>query len=305
MNIPITMSAQQLQSEVARLRRVVADFVDIISNHTIAMQAAVIDASFNDSDKGMSWVRNTLFGPGLFPDIDEAIEMSETNPAQAWFDHKMAAHEAFRAQHPRQETPPWPQGMPPASWDEYAMHEAIRLIPGARVVLPYSQRVNMLHRALTEAMWFAAPGGEPVYASEPTRMLPKIGAVPSSLAESPGICALQRLAESICIIDKKACWDSLAMFEVRDALVAVAGRSDASAASVQLPEIEAVASAVHQAWIEAKLAAGITSRPAADGREQMVPYAQLDNDLQELDRATVRAVYSAIEKTKAHMENAS
>lgn len=64
---------------------------------------------------------------------------------------------------------------------------------------------------------------------------------------------------------------------------------------MKLPDIEHVAAAVHQEWINTKLAQGITSRPAADGREQMVPYEQLDNDLQELDRATVRAVYRAIE----------
>lgn len=67
-----------------------------------------------------------------------------------------------------------------------------------------------------------------------------------------------------------------------------------------LPNIELVAAAVHQAWIDTKLAAGIPSRPAADGREQMVPYSQLDDDLQELDRATVRAVYKAIERTRSN-----
>lgn len=63
-----------------------------------------------------------------------------------------------------------------------------------------------------------------------------------------------------------------------------------------LPDIEIVASEVHQAWIEAKLAQGITSRPAADGTEQMVPYAELPDALKELDRATVRAVYAAIDR---------
>lgn len=65
---------------------------------------------------------------------------------------------------------------------------------------------------------------------------------------------------------------------------------------MKLPDIELVAATVHQAWIDAKIAAGVKSRPAADGREQMVPYEQLDDDLKELDRATVRAVYAAIEK---------
>lgn len=65
---------------------------------------------------------------------------------------------------------------------------------------------------------------------------------------------------------------------------------------MNLPDIETVAAAVHQAWIDTKLAQGITSRPAADGTEQMVPYADLPDALQELDRATVRAVYAAIER---------
>ena len=36
--------------------------------------------------------------------------------------------------------------------------------------------------------------------------------------------------------------------------------------------------------------------PAADGREQMVPYWQLDDDLKELDRVTVRSVLASIER---------
>ena len=45
--------------------------------------------------------------------------------------------------------------------------------------------------------------------------------------------------------------------------------------SQRLPDIETVASQVHQAWIDTKLVQGITSRPAATGEEQMVPYYQL------------------------------
>jgi hypothetical protein len=68
---------------------------------------------------------------------------------------------------------------------------------------------------------------------------------------------------------------------------------------MNLPDIESVAAEVHQAWIETKLAQGITSRPAADGTEQMVPYADLPDTLKELDRATVRAVYAAIQRCGA------
>ena len=65
---------------------------------------------------------------------------------------------------------------------------------------------------------------------------------------------------------------------------------------MNLPDIEVVSAEVHQAWIDAKLAQGIKSRPAADGTEQMVPYADLPDALQELDRSTVRAVYAAIKR---------
>jgi Lar family restriction alleviation protein len=81
---------------------------------------------------------------------------------------------------------------------------------------------------------------------------------------------------------------NIARWNVRAALAAP------GQAPQPLPDVELVAAAVHQAWIDAKRAAGIQSRPAADGREQMVPYAELDDDLQELDRATVKAVYAAI-----------
>lgn len=57
--------------------------------------------------------------------------------------------------------------------------------------------------------------------------------------------------------------------------------------------IEDVAADVHAAWIEAKLAQGVTSRPSSDGVEQMVPYQDLPDHLQELDRATVRAVLAS------------
>ena len=62
-----------------------------------------------------------------------------------------------------------------------------------------------------------------------------------------------------------------------------------------LPSIEETASLIHAAWVESKLAQGVTSRLSSDGIEQMVPYAQLPDHLKELDRATVRAVYAAIE----------
>lgn len=62
-----------------------------------------------------------------------------------------------------------------------------------------------------------------------------------------------------------------------------------------LPDIEHVSAKVHEAWIASKAAQGVTSRKAEDGEELIAPYAQLSEKAKELDRATVRAVYAAIE----------
>ena len=64
---------------------------------------------------------------------------------------------------------------------------------------------------------------------------------------------------------------------------------------MKLPEIEAVAARVHEAWMQAKLAQGINSRKSESGEELMVAYPQLSEAAKELDRSSVRAVYAAIE----------
>lgn len=61
-----------------------------------------------------------------------------------------------------------------------------------------------------------------------------------------------------------------------------------------LPDIEEVSAAVHAAWMDSKLANGVTTRKAEDGEELMVPYAELSEKAKELDRGAVRAVYKAI-----------
>jgi hypothetical protein len=63
---------------------------------------------------------------------------------------------------------------------------------------------------------------------------------------------------------------------------------------MDLPDIEAVAAKVHEAWMEAKRARGVTSRRSETGEELMVPYGQLSEEAKELDRSSVRAVYEAI-----------
>lgn len=61
-----------------------------------------------------------------------------------------------------------------------------------------------------------------------------------------------------------------------------------------LPDIELVSAAVHLAWMENKKRLGITSRKSESGEELMVPYDDLSEAAKELDRSSVKAVYSAI-----------
>ena len=63
---------------------------------------------------------------------------------------------------------------------------------------------------------------------------------------------------------------------------------------MDLPDIEAVAAKVHEAWMESKRARGVSSRRSETGEELMVPYEQLSESAKELDRGSVRAVYEAI-----------
>jgi hypothetical protein len=65
---------------------------------------------------------------------------------------------------------------------------------------------------------------------------------------------------------------------------------------MNLPDIEVVADAVHQSWIETKQANGITSRKAEDGEELMVPYSQLSEKQKEMDRGLVKTVYGALHR---------
>ena len=64
---------------------------------------------------------------------------------------------------------------------------------------------------------------------------------------------------------------------------------------MNLPDIEVVSAKVHEAWIQSKLVAGVTSRKSESNEELMVPYDQLSEAAKDLDRNTVKAVYAAIE----------
>ena len=83
-----------LKLEVAKLMRVAIGYSDIISNHCIAIQSAVIDADLVSPQSGLAWIRNTLCGPGLLTDLEEARALGG---AQAWFDAKTAEEEARKA----------------------------------------------------------------------------------------------------------------------------------------------------------------------------------------------------------------
>lgn len=71
---------------------------------------------------------------------------------------------------------------------------------------------------------------------------------------------------------------------------------------IELPDIEKVSAEVHQAWMESKKSSGISSRKAEDGEELMVPYDQLSEKAKDLDRTTVKAVYTAIIKLQSENE---
>ena len=72
---------------------------------------------------------------------------------------------------------------------------------------------------------------------------------------------------------------------------------------MKLPDIEIVAAKVHEAWMESKRKKGISTRKSETGEELMVPYANLSEDAKELDRASVQAVYAAIEEVTKESAN--
>lgn len=70
---------------------------------------------------------------------------------------------------------------------------------------------------------------------------------------------------------------------------------------INLPDVELVAAKVHDSWMEAKREQGIFSW-MPKGEELMVPYNQLSEEAKDLDRASVRAVYRAIEQANTKRE---
>lgn len=98
-----------LHPDHIRAERRACMFGDVIENHTYAMQAAVIERYAGaGAESAMTWIVNTLAGPGHMPDLDAAVALpaaKEVGPAHAWFDMKSAEHEAFRVAHPMPAAP--------------------------------------------------------------------------------------------------------------------------------------------------------------------------------------------------------
>lgn len=97
MRLALVKERDEMRADLKRHKAHIRMGNDIITNQCIAMQSALIDQHHKGHEAGMVWIGNTLFGPGLIPDIGEALALSEDDPAQAWFDAKTAEHEAMRA----------------------------------------------------------------------------------------------------------------------------------------------------------------------------------------------------------------
>ena len=67
---------------------------------------------------------------------------------------------------------------------------------------------------------------------------------------------------------------------------------------MDLPDIEAVSAKVHEAWMNSKKARGIETRKSEKGEELMVAYEELSEEAKDLDRSSVKAVYTAIKEVQ-------
>jgi hypothetical protein len=89
---------KRLQAEAAKSERRAITFGDIVHQQVLAMRAAYVAWQRDGANVGMSWIANTLCGPGHLPNqADIALG------AQALFDKEVAEQEAFRAAHPAPE----------------------------------------------------------------------------------------------------------------------------------------------------------------------------------------------------------
>lgn len=93
----VAEEVERLRSEFVKEARRAITFGDIVHTQVLVMRAAVVAGELESPEDGLRWIANTLFGPGHYPDLDEARALGG---AQALFDKEMAEHEVFRAAHP-------------------------------------------------------------------------------------------------------------------------------------------------------------------------------------------------------------
>lgn len=91
----LTARIATLEAEGAKSERRAIAYGDAVHTNIVAMRAAVVAWHRDGASDGMTWILNTIRGPGFLPSEDD-IALG----AQALFDKEMDAHEAFRAAHP-------------------------------------------------------------------------------------------------------------------------------------------------------------------------------------------------------------
>ncbi len=80
----------ELEKEAATKEKFSLTVADMMTRQIHAMQAAVIASRTYDAEAGMTWIENTLCGPGHLPDVNE-------ENAQEFFDKKIKELEEFRS----------------------------------------------------------------------------------------------------------------------------------------------------------------------------------------------------------------
>jgi hypothetical protein len=89
-----TNDAAALLAVIARKGEFITLLADILENQCLAMGAALIEAEIADNGfAGLTWIHNTLAGPGLLPDVEEARRLGG---AQAWFDRGVLDREGLK-----------------------------------------------------------------------------------------------------------------------------------------------------------------------------------------------------------------
>ncbi|ATM86183.1 hypothetical protein [Yersinia frederiksenii] len=72
---------EELKDEIEFLRKRIKEIDLLFGKNLLAMQAACIEYEHGEKEKAMSWIFNTLLGPGEFANDEE-------KDAQAYFDRE-------------------------------------------------------------------------------------------------------------------------------------------------------------------------------------------------------------------------